>query len=363
MGIKDFYKYVKVRWPECFEPVPYAALRHQRIALDMMNLLYVFRARDDRVWMRSVVSFLLRLRDLHVHPVCVFDGTHTHPLKQSTVDKRREEREKGRQRVDSLERSLQHYESTGERDEYLTSFLATHDECVSALTQKPIVGAIRDHVHRLSRAYNLSFTTSDIAGIQEILRALGFCVLQAAYDGEALCAYLSANGQVDCVLSNDSDVFFFGATRVLFRFSDEGAYRIEADKLLTAMGLTREQFVNLCLLCGTDFNVSIRGIGFCRAYAIVQQYPQLDTDPSFPYTLDHERLNQIRRFTDASAGRVFADQVHYCHPPDETQLHQLNRLLFQYHIDLPLMDLLRWTWADVELETDSERVHLIQQGV
>jgi len=349
MGIKDFYKYVKLRWPECFEPIPYAALRYQRVAIDMMNVLYVFRARDDRSWMRAVVLFLLRLRNVYVHPVCVFDGSHTHPLKQSTVDKRREEREKGRHRVESLEQSLRHYESTQTCDDFLTSFLASHADCVSALTQKPIVGAIREHVQRLSRAYNLSFTASEIAGMQQLLRALGFCVIQAEYDGEALCAYLSANGQVEHVLSNDSDVFFFGATRVLFRFADEGAYQIDANRLLTAMGLTREQFINLCLLCGTDFNVSVRGVGFCRAYAMVQQYPRLD-DPSFPYPLDHSLLNEIRTFADVSAGDAFAEQVHYCRPVQESP--ELHRLLFQYHIDLPLCDLLHWAHSSVDFVDD-----------
>jgi 5'-3' exonuclease len=347
MGIKDFYKYVKLRWPDCFEPVSYTALRYQRIALDMMNILYVFRARDERTWMRAVIWFLVRLRNQCVHPVCVFDGSHTHPLKQSTVDKRREEREKGRQRAGALDQSLRNYESTGICDTFLTAFLASHADCVSALTQKPIVGAIRDHVQRLTRAYNLSFSASEVAGMQQLLRALGFCVLQAEYDGEALCAYLSANGLVENVLSNDSDVFFFGATRVLFRFTDEGAYQIDTVRLLNAMGLTREQFINLCLLCGTDFNVSVRGVGFCRAYAMVQQYPRLD-DPSFPYVLDHSRLNEIRLFTDISSGSSFAHQVHYCRPVQASE--ELHRLLFQYQIDLPLADLLHWTYSSVEID-------------
>lgn len=362
MGIKDFYKYAKLRWPECFEPLPYSALRYQRVAIDMMNVLYVFRARDERAWMRMVLAFLIRLRDGFIHPVCVFDGEYTHSLKQATVDKRRLEREKGRLRAQNLQTSLQTYESSGECDEYLTSYLASHTDCVSALTQAPIISVLREHVRRLTRAYNLSFTHTEVTGIQDLLRLLGFCVIQADYDGEALCAYLSANGQVDCVLSNDSDVFFFGATRVLFRFTDDGAYCIETTKLLNAMGLSREQFVNLCLLCGTDFNDSVRGVGFCRAYATVQQYPRLD-DPSFPYELDMALLNEIRPLTDASLGHAFVNQVHYCRPPDKTRYAEICRLLFQFQIDLPMDEIIYWSWADVHLEDQPKRAHLIQQDV
>jgi len=347
MGIKDFYKYVKTRWPECFTAVRYDHFRYQRIALDMMNLLYVFRARSELAWMQMLIQYLQRLRNEYVHLVCVFDSNQPHPLKQATVDKRREDREKGRHRVQTLRAALDRYEQDETCTDELHTFLQAHPECVSALTQKPILGAIRDHLLRLQRAYSLSFRTEEIQAVQALLRALGYCVLQAEYDGEALCAYLSAQGAVDAVLSNDSDVFFFGATRVLFRFTDEGAYLIDASKLLSHMGLNRAQFIELCLLCGTDFNVSVRGIGFCRAYALVQQYPQTNV-PHFPLQLDHTLLDQVRAFTDASHGTPFLSAVHYCRPP--TDRSSIAQLAFRHHIDMPLDELMAYRWTPVVVE-------------
>lgn len=352
MGIKDFYKYVKTRWPECFTAVRYDHFRYQRIALDMMNLLYVFRARSDLTWMQMLLQYLQRLRHDYVHVVCVFDSNQPHPLKQATVEKRREDREKGRRRVQTLRVALERYEHDGLCPDELHSFLQSHPECVSALTQKPIPGAIRDHMLRLQRAYSLSFRSEEIQAVQDLLRALGYCVLQAEYDGEALCAYLSAQGVVDAVLSNDSDVFFFGATRVLFRFTDDGAYLIDADTLLQQMELTRAQFIELCLLCGTDFNASVRGIGFCRAYALVQQYPRTNV-PDFPLSLDHTLLDQVRAFTDASNGTAWISSVHYCRPPSDRSA--IAQLAFRHHIDLSLDDLVSYRPVSIVLDLEDSQ--------
>lgn len=346
MGIKDFYKYVKTRWPECFTTVRYEALAYQRVAVDMMNVLYVFRARNDQVWMKQCLQFLMRLRSKFVHVVCVFDHPQTHPLKQATVDKRREDRERGRHRAQTLRAMVDEYIACSELTPELEAFLTAHPECVSALTHKPIVGALQDYVDRLQRAYSLSFRTDEIQAIQALLRALGYCVLQAESDGEALCAYLSALGAVDAVLSNDSDVFFFGAKYVLFRFTDEGAYLIDSTKLLEDMGLTRAQFTELCLLCGTDFNASVRGVGFCRAYALVQEHSTLESE-TFPLTLDHALLRQVRAFADPQRGQSFCAYVHYCRPSQDPAT--LSQICFRYQIDLSLDELMAYTRVELVL--------------
>jgi hypothetical protein len=277
----------------------------------------------------------------------VFDHPQTHPLKQATVDKRREDRERGRQRVQSLRAVVDAYINEQQNSPELESFLAAHPECISPLTQKPIVGAMQDYLDRLQRAYSLSFRTDEIQAMQDLLRALGYCVLQAESDGEALCAYLSALDAVDFVLSNDSDVFFFGAKYVLFRFTDEGAYLIDAAKLLDEMGLSRAQFTELCLLCGTDFNASIRGVGFCRAYALIQAHSTLESD-SFPLpSLDHTLLRQVRAFADPQRGQAFCSNVHYCRPSCDPAT--LSRLCFRYHIDLPLDELVKYPHSEIIL--------------
>lgn len=346
MGIKDFYKYLKSKYPECFIPVDYSTFAYQRIALDMMNVLYVYKARDDKNWLRRVIEFILYLRSLKVHPVCVFDG-QSHPLKQSTVEKRRSDREKGKSRVDSLVQWVEHYKHTREISPEFQQFLSAHPEYISKLTGKPIFAQLDYYIQRQYKNYTIHIRSTEVETLKQLLTAIGVVVLTAEHDGEALCSWLSATGKVELVVSNDSDVFFFGCQRVLFKFTEQGGYQICLDDILQALGISYPAFVDLCLLCGTDFNTSVRGVGFCRALALMQRYSSIQ-HPEFPLRdqLDLDKLEEIRQMsqpTESACNQV----IQYCQP---LCIPELERLVFVHQ--LGNMDISKFTDVYSRVEFD-----------
>jgi flap endonuclease-1 len=54
---------------------------------------------------------------------------------------------------------------------------------------------------------------------------------------------------------------------------------IELSGFLTHHGITREQFVDLAILVGTDFNEGIKGIGPKTALKLIRQYGRLEGLP------------------------------------------------------------------------------------
>lgn len=51
--------------------------------------------------------------------------------------------------------------------------------------------------------------------IRELLVLFGIPWVMAPGEAEAQCAFLQAHNLVDCVITDDSDTFLFGATKVL----------------------------------------------------------------------------------------------------------------------------------------------------
>jgi 5'-3' exonuclease len=329
MGIKDFYKHLRAKYPECFTPVHYSAFKYKKVAIDMMNILYIFKARNDRDWMKYIVEYLLKLRRYCVHPICVFDG-QSHTLKQSTVEKRRSDREKGRNRVENYKEALEHYKTTKEINDTLQQFLSNKPHLISQLTQLPLIGQIEDHLERQNKQYSIHFRSTEVQAIKDIIQALGICVLTAEFDGEALCAYLSAQDCVEAVISNDSDVFFFGCKRVIFRGMDEGGYLVERDTILEKLGIDWEKFRDLCLLCGTDFNTPIKGIGFCKAYALILKYDTVKNE-NIPFyeQLDQQLFQEIKDMCSPTSEHLETLDVHYSKPID---WNKLQLLFFQQQI-------------------------------
>jgi flap endonuclease-1 len=129
---------------------------------------------------------------------------------------------------------------------------------------------------------------------KELLRLLGIPVVQAPSEGEAQAAHMARAGHVWAAASKDYDALLFGAPRLL-RFltisgkeflPSQGAFRpitpelIDLARMVEALGITREQLVDLALLVGTDFNDGITGIGPKKALALVRQHGSIEHMPA-----------------------------------------------------------------------------------
>ncbi|KAJ2546697.1 hypothetical protein GGH95_006783, partial [Coemansia sp. RSA 1836] len=51
---------------------------------------------------------------------------------------------------------------------------------------------------------------------------------------------------------------------------------INADIAMAELGLTRESFVDLCILCGTDFSATLEKVGPITALRLVQQFGSIE---------------------------------------------------------------------------------------
>jgi flap endonuclease-1 len=246
-------------------------LRGRTIAIDGNGELYQFLAlirmpdgrplQDSRGRVTSHLSGLFyrttRLIAEHrVRPVFVFDGTPP-ALKAAEIVRRREIKER-------YDRELEEARTAGD----------------------------------LARAYSKSTMTSRltramVAESAELVRRLGLPVIQAPSEAEAQAAHMAATGGVWAAVSKDYDSLLFGATRLVrfLTFSgkeflpSKGTFRpitpelLNLTELLVALGISREQLVDLAILVGTDFNTGIKGIGPKTALKLVKAHGRLEDLP------------------------------------------------------------------------------------
>ncbi|KAJ2014591.1 hypothetical protein GGI03_002556 [Coemansia sp. RSA 2337] len=132
-----------------------------------------------------------------------------------------------------------------------------------------------------------SLTPAHIDDCRRLLDSLGFATHTADghVESEALCAALVRQGVADAACSEDLDVLAFGGQRLLrgfYTLADE-MMLIDADIALTELGLTRESFVDLCILCGTDFSATLEKVGPITALKLIRQFGSieriLESDP------------------------------------------------------------------------------------
>lgn len=110
---------------------------------------------------------------------------------------------------------------------------------------------------------------------QALLRLFGLPYITAPMEAEAQCAELVRLGLVDGIVTDDSDVFLFGGTRVYKNMFNSNKY-VEcylASDLVKELSLSREQLIDIAQLLGSDYTEGLPGIGPVTALEILSEFP------------------------------------------------------------------------------------------
>ena len=247
--------------------IDYDALKSKTIALDAYNALYQFLAairqpdgtplmdRQGRVTSHLSGLFYrtIRMVEKGVRPVYVFDGKPPE-LKEKTLERRKEVREKARER---WEKAL----ASGNVEE--------------------------------ARKYGQAATrlAAEMVGdAKALLDAMGIPYVQAPSEGEAQAAHMAAKGDVWASGSQDYDSLLFGAPRLVRNLAIEGRRKLPGkdvyvpvhpellilDEVLEHLGIGRRKLIWIGILIGTDFNDKVPGVGPKRALALVKEHDSLE---------------------------------------------------------------------------------------
>ncbi len=236
------------------ESVAFSDLAGSVVAIDAHNWLYRYltttvKWTSDAVYTTSageevanlvgVVQGLPKFFENDITPVFVFDGGVT-DLKTDEIERRREQKEKAEKRA-------------AEAREQGDAIAAARLE---ARTQR-----LTDTIHETTR---------------ELLSLLDVPTVEAPAEGEAQAAHMARTGTVDYAGSEDYDTLLFGAPRTLRGLTSKGDPEcMDFGATLAEHELTWEQLVDVGILCGTDFNEGVSGIGPKTAVKLVREHGDL----------------------------------------------------------------------------------------
>jgi len=117
---------------------------------------------------------------------------------------------------------------------------------------------------------------------KRVIGYLGLPMIISPGEAEAQCAYLSNLNEVYGALSEDSDCLVFGAKKLIKGLSvseksKKKVVQIDLEEVLKGLGLDMKGFIDLCILCGTDYNENIKYIGALTAYKHMKKHGDIET--------------------------------------------------------------------------------------
>nr|WP_319539248.1 flap endonuclease-1 [uncultured Methanospirillum sp.] len=199
-----------------------------------------------------------------IQPVWIFDGKPPE-LKSRTIDERRAVREEAQEKWEQAKRE---------------------GDTAGAFRYAMASSRLDDEVLHSAR---------------KLLDLLGVPVLDAPSEGEAEASNMVRTGAARYVASQDYDTLLFGAPLLVRNLTVSGKRRLHGrmvnvqpetvilDEVLTGLGLSREDLIDVAILVGTDFNEGAAGVGAKTALkrvkagefgeVISSKLPNLDPEP------------------------------------------------------------------------------------
>ncbi|KAI1378680.1 PIN domain-like protein [Hypoxylon crocopeplum] len=144
-----------------------------------------------------------------------------------------------------------------------------------------------------------------ITECQALLRFFGIPYITAPMEAEAQCAELVRLGLVDGIVTDDSDTFLFGGTRVYKNMFNSNKF-VECylgTDLEKELSLGREQLISLAQLLGSDYTEGLPGVGPVTAVEILSEFPDRDGLAKFREWWQDVQMNN--RPKEADQGSAF----------------------------------------------------------
>ncbi|XP_073425582.1 DNA excision repair protein ERCC-5 isoform X2 [Dendrobates tinctorius] len=116
---------------------------------------------------------------------------------------------------------------------------------------------------------------------QELLRLFGIPYVVAPMEAEAQCAILDLTDQTSGTITDDSDIWLFGARHVYKNFFSQNKYveYYQFSDIQNQLGLDRSRLISLAYLMGSDYTEGIPSVGHVSAMEILNEFSGHGLEP------------------------------------------------------------------------------------
>lgn len=267
MGVKNLMKLIRTKFPSAIYQTHISTYVRKRVLLDVSNYIYKYKAIYGDRFLTAFLNLIKLFYRFNVHCCFIFDGQA--PLeKLKTLCERKKHKQTQKARIDNLKTSIELYEQNPEKvPQSLLQFVDNPFGCIN--TEE-----LKEKLTKMERE-NIHILPDDILSLKQLITLTGSKYIEAPTETEPLCGAIQVNSNyaVQTVFSEDSDLLVYGIKELIIKCDSNGNCSVVSlDKLLELMEFTHEQFIDFCIMCGTDYNDNILGIGPINSYNLIKQH-------------------------------------------------------------------------------------------
>lgn len=284
MGVEGFTKLVKKLAPEAIETHEYKDFPGEKWAVDSSIFFYKFchdaQSKKPNSHIDGFYQLTMKLLKNGIQPIFITDGKKP-DAKLHTLEQRSLQKQKQIDKVETLQDQLVsmmggQVVKTLEHDiNYPPQNTVSLQQLVEMHAGHPMESHLKAKLDEINKAQKniIQFQPGTYDDIFMLCELLNVPIVRATWEADALCSKLYLTGQVQKILTEDSDILFYGGGCMARKYGySHSIETINLQKVLGCLKITYTQFVDLCILCGTDYTVeTISGLGPIRAYELISK--------------------------------------------------------------------------------------------
>ena len=325
MGINNLHKFLKKHCENVYKETHISKYAFKKIAIDTSLYMYKYKACFGDGWLTAFINLVATLRKNNIHCIFIYDNGCP-PEKIQEREERNAHKEKLEDKAGEIERDIDLFYQTNEITPLLKSISQkdTPDKVKRLLSgNKFNITDIEKYLKKV-KSQIIYVSENDFKITRDLFDILGIPYANAVLEAEKTCAQLCYEGKVDAVLSEDTDVLAYNTPVFLTKFnsSSDTCCEINIKEILETIDMTYQQFRDLCIMCGTDYNKNIFRVGPEKAYDCLIQYGSIEGIKENHSEVDitvlkHIRVRELFSFTDECN-----IEVKYCKEPNYEKLEE-----------------------------------------
>lgn len=345
MGIKGLHKFLETYAPGAIKEINTSTLQDKVVAIDASIFIYQFASAikssvDDlktsegkvTTHIHGILTKTLSILKKKIKPIFVFDGKPP-SLKQGVLDSRKQTKTSANTEIDQIKHKLKKIQRK------LEPMPETIEDIQTQLSNIEKAKELEGILTKLQKKA-VSVSHIQMQECKEIVKLLGIPIIEAPEEADSQCAQLVKDGIADYVASEDMDILTFGTPKLIRKLSSKPMVtEYNLSQILSELGLSQIQFIELCILLGCDYTDTIGKVGPKKAYELIKTYGSIDEmlalDPGFAENTKYQIPpnfkygESVQYFTNPPVNPITKQMITWT-KPDYPALSELLKTKYEY---------------------------------
>jgi flap endonuclease-1 len=314
MGIKGLDKFIRENTNYTISHKKMNDIYGKTVIIDTSCLIYRYVLHNEYMFMNIFKGIIKKFKKYKIKPIFVFDGISPNE-KQKTILKRTEKKKSALIELARLENDLKDLHSEEGSLNNITEKYILHSkeknskDTIEQVIDKKIIKAQKKSMH---------FKSSYVKQIKTYLDSTKISYIHTKIEADLVCAFFVISEIADYCISDDTDMFTYKCNYVIrnIDFHNEKIDIYNRQNLLKELNIDENQFLDLCILLGSDYIPRTIGIKPTNILYLIHKYYSIENIIYNINFINNEKhikktiyMNQISKYL--SVRQIFNETIDF----------------------------------------------------